>query len=158
MGEFSTPIDPAEVAKRYREQKFTIDVQGIGPAISNAQLGSVALNDRVFILQKITHAIVRWTDWDAHPIGWGVAAFPQDGMYRLDWSINNQQRFWKGILPPLALTAYGSAQNGIWIPFSAPVALSGNETINLNVINAIARTAAQTYDVQVVFHGIERMD
>jgi hypothetical protein len=145
-------------AARYRPQHFVIDIPGIGPNLGDFQEGSISLNDRVFILQRITHAIVAWSDWTAHPVGWGIAAYNQDSMYRLDWSINNQQRFWKGTLPPLAMIAHGSAQAGYWLDLPAPVALNGLETIHLKVINAILRTAGQLFTVQTIFHGLERVD
>jgi len=151
--------------ERFRPQQFVIDIAGIGPNIGDFAEGSISLNDRVFILQRLTHAIIAWDQWTAHPIGWTVGAWNQDGMYRLDWSVNNQLRYWKGALAPLAMIAHGSAQAGYWLDLPAPVVFAGLETIHLKVINAIARitpnpppAAQHMITVQTIFHGLERVD
>lgn len=129
--------------------KFSVNV-----AVAETQgaegRGQVAINDRPFVLQKITHQIVPGAIIEEDDVtGWRY----QDGLYTLDWSLYEQARFWKGI-PMMADAAYGSIRDGNWIPLTAPVALSGNQTLHVIIRNIVARQ--NPFYVQVIWHGIQR--
>lgn len=126
--------------------KFTVDVE-IEAAIGSLGRGQVQINDRPFVLKKITHQII------AHEPNQNVYQ-QQDGLYRIDWSEYEQVRFWKGSIP-LADAAYGSIRDGRWQPLDAPVTLPGGQTLHVQILNEAARL--EKFQVQVIFHGIQRL-
>lgn len=129
----------------YRDMKYNVDIE-IGANAGDEDTGQIAINDRPFIIQRITHQIV-----DA-----GVPFFLllQDGLYRIDWSLYETKRFWKGSMPA-ALAAYGNARTGIWLDLPSPVSVVGNETIHVAVQNMVNR--GEPITVHVEFQGIEQI-
>jgi hypothetical protein len=122
----------------------------IGETAGDEGRGQVAINDRPFILQAITHQkIPTALDLNHDVTGWAY----QDGLYTLDWSLYEQARFWKGV-PPMADAGFGSIRDGNWIQLPAPVSLPGNETLHVRIVNQVDRQAEFT--VQVIWHGIQR--
>lgn len=140
--------------KNFRPMIFTVVVP-MGPGLGNTGENSVSVNDRPFIIKEIHHQI---TNPDV------VAAMPavtdvqqaQDGLYRINWSLYNQRRYFQGV-PPMADAAFGSIRHGIWIPLSVPVAIEKNRTLNVQVTNMLDRspTLTKLYQVEVQFHGLE---
>jgi hypothetical protein len=130
--------------------KFPIEVP-VPLALGGEGRQSIPINDRPFILQKITHQIIVGTLSEDPAV---TPMFYQDGLYTIDWSLFSQARFFKGV-PPLADIGFGSVRTGIWIPLPAPVTMPGNETIEVIIRNMIARQA--DYHVQVIFHGIQML-
>jgi hypothetical protein len=127
--------------------QFTVNID-VPAAFGSEARGQVAINDRPFILEFITHQIVpEVLEPDSQAI------FVQDGLYTLDWSLFEQARFWKGV-PPMADTGYGSIRHGVWIKLPAPVSLPGNETLHVIVRNMFPRE--DPFRIQVIFHGIQR--
>lgn len=114
--------------------------------------GSVALTDRTFTLIRIKHQIIRSGERD--PMG--IIRITQDGLYKIDWSLYETRRFWKGDLP-LADVAFGSIRHGIFYDLKAPITCEGNQTLNVTVINAWGPREAD-FIVQVLFEGVERID
>jgi len=106
------------------------------------------INDKPFILEMVTHQKMGPVTYTATE---GYEEF-QDGLYTIDWSLYNQDRYWQGV-PPMADAAFGSARTGIWIPLRAPIALEKSRTINVAVQNVGAKIA--NYKVMVLFHGVE---
>jgi len=131
----------------FRPIKYIIDVT-VGLNEGEEGRGSIALNDRPFVLSRIKHQIV--TNGEA-----SIAFFLQDGLYRIDWSIYEQVRFFKGAVP-MADAAYGSVRTGIWQDLPAPATLAGNETIHLAVQNVFGPRPFD-FVVQVIFEGVERL-
>lgn len=129
--------------------EFVIDVD-VPQAFGGDGRGEVSINDRPFVLEWLSHQIIP-AELNANQdvTGW----FYQDGLYSLDWSLYEQARFWKGV-PPMADAAYGSIRTGIWKKLPAPVSLTGNETLNVIIRNRVARQ--EDFQVQVIFHGIQR--
>jgi len=127
--------------------QFVVDV-AIDAADGSEGRGQVAINDRPFVLEMITHQIIPGAILEPPANGWVY----QDGLYRLDWSLYEQARFWKGT-PPMADAAYGSIRDGNWIPLRAPVSLPGNETLHVTIRNEVERQ--EPWYVQVIFHGIQ---
>jgi hypothetical protein len=121
--------------------------------------GSVALNDRPFILTGVRHQILTYRNPAAVPPVLADNFHPwffQDGFYTLDWSLYEQARYWKGA-PPMADVAFGSVKTGIWIPLPAPVSMPGNDTLNVNIRNMVDRTAyCQKFTVNVIFDGVQK--
>ena len=122
---------------------FGVDVQ-VGPNNGDAQAGQISINDKPFILRGIRHQIIAG--------GIPIPFLQQDGLYRIDWSLYEQLRFWKGATP-FADVAFGSVRTGIWKDLDAPVSLPGNETLHVEVQNGIARPAA--FQVQILFCGLQ---
>lgn len=129
----------------WRPQIFTVDIQ-IEKDLGQRGAGQIALNDRPFTLRLITHQIV-----SNLPPSRSVQE-EQDGGYRLDWSIFQQHRFWKGV-PPMADAAYGSIRHGIWKPLEVPLVIPGSETLHVELINT--RPRDDPFVVEIQFHGIE---
>lgn len=129
----------------YRPMYYTVDVE-IGANAGDEEKGQIAINDRPFLIQRITHQIVAA----------GVPFFLllQDGLYRIDWSLYEQKRFWKGATPN-AVAAYGNARTGIFLDLPSPVSVIGNETIHVNMQNQVDR--GEPITVQVQFQGIEQV-
>ena len=143
------PSREAIKLSQFVPMQFVVDVS-IDGADGSEGRGQVAINDRPFILQYITHQIIPGALNGADDVtGW----LYQDGLYRLDWSLYEQARFWKGV-PPMADAAYGSIRDGNWIRFPAPVSLPGNETLHVTIRNEVERQ--EPWYVQVIFHGIQR--
>lgn len=129
----------------YQPQFYTAKIE-IGANIGDEEAGQVAINDRPFLIQRITHQITSA----------GVPFFLllQDGLYSIDWSLYEQKRFWKGSAPS-ALAAFGNARTGIFMDLPSPVSVIGNETLHVNIQNQVDRGAPIT--VQVIWHGIESL-
>lgn len=153
-----------EANKKYIPMEYPIDIVVPGVVGATAK-GSVPLNNRPFVLHKIKHMIIiRSYDPNAPilmPAWLNTFLNQQHGMYRIDWSIHETARFWKG-QPPLADT-FGSIRHGIFDPLDAPLVIDGNETLNVQITNefimpiiAPALTPLP-YTVQVKFCGIERI-
>jgi len=129
----------------YQSMYYGFNVE-VGADAGDENSGQVAINDRPFLIQRITHRI----------IAAGVPFFLilQDNLYGIDWSLYEQKRFWKGAYPNAA-GAFGNAMTGIFLDLSSPVAVIGNETIHAGVQNQVDRGAPIT--VQIQFHGIEQV-
>jgi len=131
--------------KDYQPMTYLVDVQV--PQFAGQQgKGQVAINDRPFLIQRITHIITS--------AGVPIWLLIQDGIYRIDWSLYEQKRFFKGAVPN-AVAQFGNARTGIWLDLPSPVAMVGNETLHVGVMNDINRGA--DFVVQVQFHGIEQV-
>lgn len=162
-----------ETNKKYTPMEYPVDIVVPGTVGSTAK-GSVPLNNRPFVLHRIKHLIIV-RSYDpalpgATPPGPGIPAWlntflnQQHGMYRIDWSIHETARFWKG-QPPMADT-FGSIRHGIFDPLDAPLVIDGNETLNVQITNEFIMpiivtvppgTIPMSYTVQVKFCGIERI-
>jgi len=105
--------------------------------------GTVVINRRNFVLQQIMHAVVGDDGSDPE-------------QYQLDWSIQNDKRFWKGDNAPMAQT-YGSVKTGRWYPESVPVPLTKQTTLYVKLTNRYSGVAAAR-KVQILFKGIEKMN
>lgn len=106
--------------------------------------GQISINDKPFILKGVRHQIIDG--------GIPIPFLMQDGLYRIDWSLYEQLRFWKGATP-MADALFGSIRHGIWKDLEAPVGLPGNETLHVDIQNAVLRPAPFT--VQVLFCGLQ---
>lgn len=136
-----------------------IDIPAQEPAVGGEGRNQIALNDRPFILQQITHAIITPKQnpqdfLDLIPV---TDTYYQDGFYTLDWSLYEQSRFFKGP-PAMADAGFGSVRNGNWIQLPAPLSLPGNETLHVVIRNLRDRSSEfqSFFTVQVIFHGIQR--
>jgi len=103
--------------------------------------GSVVINRRNFVLQQIMHCVVGDDGNDPE-------------QYQLDWSIQNDKRYWKGVEAPMAQT-YGSVKTGRWYPESVPVPLAVQTTLYIRVTNRYTGTPA-TRKIQILFKGMEQ--
>jgi hypothetical protein len=139
--------------KKYIPMEFPIDIQ-LRAVVGATAKGSVALNNRPFVLQKIKHQIIIVPFDPATQNLFNL----QHGLYRIDWSIHETARFWKGTAPPMADT-YGSVRHGIWDELPAPLAIDGNDTIYCQLTSEFAAGAppGTLYTVQVKFCGVERV-
>lgn len=128
---------------KYIPMIFGVDVL-VGLNNGDTQAGQISINDKPFILRGIRHQIIQG--------GVPIPFLQQDGLYRIDWSLYEQLRFWKGATP-FADVAFGSVRHGIWRDLDAPVSLPGNETLHVEIQNGIGRPAP--FQVQVLFCGIQ---
>lgn len=136
----------------FEPQIFTVDVRFEHTRGSGGE-NSVSTNDRPFIIQKITHQLVN-PQPDATNPDVSIQAL-QDGLYRINWSLYNQKRYFQGPVP-MADAAFGSVRHGVWIPLPVPVAIEKNRTLKVNITNELERDpAVRAYTVQVQFHGLE---
>jgi hypothetical protein len=107
---------------------------------------TIQILNQPFILLRISHAVIGNTN-DYH--GTGLA---NDGQYFIEWQDDNSV-YQSG--PINAIAGYGTPD---WpIPLPSPIAFAGNKTIKIKITNAYARTLtpeADTFKVQIVFHGI----
>jgi len=143
------PSKEAIELSKFIPMQFIVDVR-VPEIFGGEARGQIAINDRPFILQWISHQIIPSVIDTNHDVsGW----FYQDGIYRLDWSLYEQARFWKGV-PPMADAGFGSIRHGRWQKLPAPVSLAGNQTLHVRIINQVARQ--EGYYVQVIFHGIQK--
>jgi len=127
------------------EVAFTTNAAAVVPDGAKAE-GSVAINDYPFIFDLVTHQIVQPTNLN------NSVQIEQNGLYRIDWSLYNQERFFQGT-PPMADAYFGSVRHGIWNKLKSPLALEKNKTINVELLNVQEKT--REYTVQVLFHGVE---
>lgn len=131
---------------------FTVDVR-FGQTKGDQGTGSVSINDRPFIIQKITHQLINPTRDGTDP-NMSVQAL-QDGLYRINWSLYNQVRYFQGPVP-MADTAFGSIRHGIFYDLPVPVALEKNRTLNVEVTNEVDRDPlVKAYQLHIEFQGIE---
>ena len=153
-----------ETNKKYIPMEYPVDIVVPGTVGATAK-GSVPLNNRPFVLHRIKHMIIIRSYDPAAPINmpaWlNTFLNQQHGMYRIDWSIHETARFWKG-QPPMADT-FGSIRHGIFDPLDAPLVIDGNETLSVQITNEFIMPTIGTppavlpYTVQVKFCGIERI-
>ena len=133
---------------------FSVDIT-TGTLAGSSGENSVAVNDRPFIIKEIHHQIINPVRQINDPPDTSVQVM-QDGLYRINWSLYNQRRYFQGAVP-LADTAFGSVRHGVWIPLPVPIPIDKNRTINVEVTNAIDRAdpLVKSYFFHVEFHGLE---
>lgn len=140
--------------KWFRPMIFTTECE-VGNADGETGKNGVPINNRPFILKKVTHQVIKPVDFPNGfdpTVNTNYAAF-QHGLYTIDWSLYNRDRYWQGTNPPMADAAFGSVRTGIWIPLEAPLTVPKNETINVVVGNVGLKRS--DYTVQIQFHGVE---
>lgn len=130
------------------QSQYTVDL--ILPATPGQDVTqTIVTRERPFALMLITHQIV-----GDDPINNG-GADPEN--YSIDWSIQNEKRYWKGGTPPMAPAAFGSIRSGQWITFPQAVPIEAKTTLFVTVQNRYPATApAVERKIQVIFHGCER--
>lgn len=121
-------------------QKYTANLILPGDPGESAE-SSVVINRRNFVMQQVQHCVVGEDGTDPE-------------QYQIDWSIQNDKRFWKGDNAPMA-QLYGSVKTGRWYPESIPVQLAQQTTLYVKVTNRYTGTPV-TRHIQVVFSGIEK--
>lgn len=108
--------------------------------------GSLSLINQPFILLRISHTIIGNTN------DYMATGLSNDGQYYIEWREENTQYQNE---PLLAIAAYGTQE---WpIPLPSPIAFAGQKTLTVRVTNAYLRALspeADTFKVQIVFHGI----
>jgi hypothetical protein len=140
-----------EKEPRFIPMEYAVDIE-CGALAGATQRGQIALNNRPFVLKRIKHQIIV----DLENVDKPTDEI-QDGLYRLDWSIHETTRFWKGSIPLADMR--GSIRHGTWLDLDAPVTLPGSETIHAQILNERTRGGeTDFFTVQVVFEGLERVD
>jgi hypothetical protein len=128
------------------EKKYVLELT-VGSQAGDKAETSVTLRERPFVFCFLTHQIV--DDGNA------PNELVQHGNYSIDWSIQNDTRFWQGETAPMADAAYGSVRSGEWIPFNKPIGLEQKTTLYVAIQNR--RQTAHEYTVQVILHGMEKV-
>ena len=131
---------------------FSIDVL-MGNKKGDKGANSVSINDKPFIIKFLTHQIIDPVIPDnTDP---NSVQQQQDGLYRIDFSLYQQERYWQGT-PPMADAAYGSVRHGIWNQLCVPLAIEKNRTLNVDVTNEMDRDVSKDkYTIHIQFHGLE---
>lgn len=129
--------------ERYFPKIYPVEIEP-GSNEGDSAAGSISL-DNDFILTGIRHQIV--------DDGSGTQPPTQDGAYRIDWSIQETTKFYKGT-PPMADVQFGSVRHGIWKDLDAPIKIGQNRTLQARVINTMTR-ANPTLKIEVLFAGLE---
>jgi hypothetical protein len=124
--------------KDWEASQYTVNLD-IPTTEGDSVDGSVVTRERPFILHRIKHSVIGEDGNDPE-------------QYSLDWSIQNDKRFWKGDSAPMA-RVYGSTHTGVWSPLSVPVPLEAKTTLYVQLINR--NGDAESRKVQVVFEGLE---
>jgi hypothetical protein len=141
----------ADQEMKFRPISFQVDVEVPGD-YGLIGKGQIAVNDRPVIIRSLTHQIAA--------NGWpyflqAISLFNmQDGLYRIDWSLYETQKFFKGNIP-MADAAHGSIRHGVFKPLEAPVFLAGNQTLHVAVQNMTGPRGAP-FTVHIIWHGLER--
>jgi len=145
----TTKRDPLD----FIPMELVIDIE-LPATIGQQGKGAIQLNDRAMVVEYVKHGIIPDDTFLEDP---GTSYPPppaevQDGYYRIDWSLYEQYRFFKGATP-LADIAYGNARFGNWKKLDCPVELPGNQTLHVAVQNVITRP--NPIIVQVIFSGYQ---
>lgn len=124
--------------KDWESSQYTINLD-IPVTEGDSVDGSVVTRERPFIVTQIKHTVVGEDGTDPE-------------QYSLDWSIQNDKRFWKGNAAPMA-RMYGSTHTNVWSPLPVPVPLEAKTTLDVQLINRNGDAVARK--VQVIFEGFE---
>jgi len=135
-----------EEFKRYRPKLYTVELQ-IGPNSGDNVTGSITVSTRPFVLRNLKHQIIND----------GLAPIPvvQDGLYKIDWSISEVNRFFAGPAPMADF--YGSVRTGEWRDFDPPLEIRETLVISVRVINVLGPRPFPI-TVQIGFDGYELHD
>lgn len=127
-------------ARDYESSQYTVvlDLPG-GPG--EEVEGAVVTRERPFALQQLKHAIMGEDGTDPE-------------QYQIDWSVQNEKRYWKGDQPPMA-QMFGSVKTGRWYPFSSPIPLIPKTSLYVRVINRYA-AEGDTRKIMISFEGLEK--
>lgn len=125
---------------------FTAELENIGVNEGNKVSVDIQINRHPFVLTGIRHEIVKD----------GLAPVPpvQDGMYRINWSKDDQTKYFKGSAP-MARSYLGSVTTGIWTELPQHIIFQDAQTINVEVINAL-QGRPHPFTVHLQFHGVQK--
>lgn len=131
-----------------QNMQYIVNVE-IEPEYGKIGTASIATNDRPFMLTAIRHEVI-WSGVDDD------LTMAQDGLYSIDWSLYETDRFFKGS-KPMANAAFGSPRYGNWKDFPVPIPLSKSQTLYAAVQNLRRTDRLEDWIVQVIFSGVERL-
>ena len=126
--------------ENWEPSRYTVNIE-LGGNPGDDALESVTTRERPFIIEQIQHVVVGDNGDD-------------DEAYSLDWSIQNDKRYWKGSTAPMA-TTYGSTHHGRWQKESVPVGIEAKTTLFSRLVNYY-QAAGEPRNIQVLFVGMER--
>ena len=143
------PEEVKQAALRVEQSQYTVDLT-LPATPGESVTATVVTRERPFALAFISHQIV-----DDDPIT-GGGADPEN--YSIDWSIQNEKRYWKGGTPPMAPAGFGSIRSGLWINFPQAVPIEAKTTLFVTLQNRYPATSPKIQrHVQIIFHGVERI-
>lgn len=129
--------------KQFEDSKYTVEL--VLPANPGEEVEtSIVTRERPFALQLITHQVI------------GDDSGTDTEQYSIDWSIQNEKRYFKGQGAPMARAGFGSISTGRWINFRQPIAIEAKTTLFVKLQNRYT-VSTETRKVQVIFHGSERV-
>ena len=129
--------------KQFEDSKYTVEL--VLPADPGEEVEtSIVTRERPFALQLITHQVIGDDDGT------------DTEQYSIDWSIQNEKRYFKGQGAPMARAGFGSTSTGRWINFRQPIAIEAKTTLFVKLQNRYT-VSTETRKVQVIFHGSERV-
>lgn len=126
-----------------QKPRFYTAIVEIATGNGSVGRGSVTLDNRPFILQRITHEILSVDNEELY----------QDGNYLVSWR-DDLSTYCS--TPAPADSMFGSVRVGHPLPLPTPINFSGNRTISFDVQNMISRLAyGPTFKIAFVLAGIE---
>jgi len=102
----------------------------------------IVTNERVFAFQQLKHAVISDDGTDAES-------------YLIDWSVQNEKRFWKGPIAQLA-KMFGSTHTSIWTPFRVPVPVQPKTSLYIRVVNKYPDNTGGIRKLLITFEGMEK--
>jgi hypothetical protein len=120
------------------EYIVTIDLKGESGE-KKSDVVNVTRNN--FLLRRIEHCVLEQEEVETED-------------YAIDWSIDNQIRFFKGNQPPMA-KLYGSTKHGRWTEFEPPIPINQQQTLYVELINRYADSQQRDRKIQITFVGME---
>ena len=128
--------------KRFEQSQYVVELELSGTVNETVET-TIVTRERPFVMTMITHCVVGEDGNDPE-------------QYALDWSIQNEKRYWKGpATAPMAKAAFGSVKTGRWISFPQPIPIEAKTSLFVKVINRYAADQEDPRTIQVIFHGLE---
>ena len=140
------PQQQIDLSIQYMQYIVNVEIE---PEYGKVGTASVATNDRPFMLTSIRHEII----YDGVSV---ASTIQQDGLYSIDWSLFDTDRFFKGS-KPMANAAFGSPRFGNWKDFAVPIPMEKSVTLHAAVMNLYVGDRTDDWKVQVIFNGVERL-
>lgn len=128
-----------EVLKNLRPNEYLVNITLPGTPGEKAS-ATFVVNRSDFAVWRISHCVVGDDGTD-------------EQQYLLDWSEQNEVRYYKGATPPHSLL-FGSVRHGIWKEYDPPIKLELNTTVFVELTNAYPGTGSER-QIQVLFTGAE---
>lgn len=130
---------------RFRPMQYNLLVS-VPVLVNGIGRGSISINNQPYIWTYLTHGIVG-------DVSAGTGLF-QDNQYLI--SVRDEQSNYQD-MSGLALTQFGDANSGRFLPLPYPIPYSGNKTITFEIQNLYNRVIVgdpENFQVQLTMRGV----